>query len=48
MRIPIEQKLERIAAGLRAYDAEKAILFGSAARDDAEAREILAFVETML
>jgi len=36
MRIPIEQKLERITAGLRAYDAEKAILFGSAARGDAD------------
>jgi uncharacterized protein len=33
----IEEKLESVIAGLRLYDADKAILFGSAARGDADA-----------
>lgn len=37
MNVRIEEKLERIMAGLEAYGAEKAMLFGSAARGDDDA-----------
>lgn len=33
----IQEKLDRVIAGLGLYDADKAILFGSAARGDADA-----------
>lgn len=32
----IEEKLESVIAGLKLYDADKAILFGSCARGDAD------------
>lgn len=36
-RMSLAQKLDKVMNGLRAYDAEKAILFGSCARGDADA-----------
>jgi uncharacterized protein len=32
----VQEKLESVMAGLKLYDADKAILFGSAARGDAD------------